>query len=104
MANDFVRFQDENQTVSLCRGKVTLLHEVAGKCVIHMDNGDKISFEVPLQEIASRLEDGCANCKYRIHSEAHDCSDCGWGEACAFKPDYGQLTRINCYLWKRKEV
>lgn len=108
MGNDFIRFQDENQTVSLCREKVTLLHGVAGKCVIHMDNGVKISLEAPLHEIASQLEDGCANCQYRIHSEtiskAHDCNDCGWAETCGIKPDYGHLVRINCYLWKRKEV
>lgn len=69
MANDFVRFQDENQTVSLCREKVTLLYEAGGKCVIHMDNGDKISIKASFREIASRLENGCANCEYRILHE-----------------------------------
>lgn len=49
----------------------------------------------------------CDNCGARVLAvqvdKLHDCNDCD-AESCPYKPQPGELTRINCPLWRGVEA
>ena len=49
----------------------------------------------------------CQGCGDRMHSEMvaklHSCNDCGSKGECEYMPEYGEMCRINCPLWRPME-
>ena len=54
-----------------------------------------------LLELLYRLID-CVKFTKEI-SGLSDCNDCGWKGNCKYEPKIGQITRINCPLWKERK-
>jgi len=56
-----------------------------------------------LKDFANMLYSAADNILWAIQLKSfHDCNDCG-NKNCGYIPKPGQVTRINCPLWKREE-
>ena len=64
--------------------------------------------KVAVSALLAQVGPGCGNCGYKVFYNGlkgvPDCNTCGVKGNCAYEPEPGALTRINCPLWVKKEA
>ena len=69
----------------------------------------KRSIQIGMDPIAAwNRREMCGTCPNKLHTEKvaflPNCNDCGAAHDCEYIPKLGEMARINCPLWKPKEV
>lgn len=98
MTNDVNKIIRELQAIAadIEKGGDTVQFDVYGTCI------------AAVAVLKAQAEPNCDDCGYKSYFDQQkgvpDCNTCGAKNKCAYEPEPGALTRINCPLWARTEV